>query len=165
MRKLIVQVDNVFAVIAGVITLIVGLFSCYEAIARGVFDSPTMWTMDISRYMIIWAIFLGSASAFLTKTHIAVDFIREAAGQRFGRGLRRVLCVAGYLMALIYVSVLGWKSVTQAMEAVAGGKLTYGMLMIPSVYLYLAMIVGSVLMFVTLIYIIGDLLKKGDDYL
>lgn len=159
------RVNKYSAIASGVIIFFVGVLSTWEGVARGVFSSPTVWSIDVSRYLIIWALFLGTSSAFEEKTHISVDFIREELGNRSGPGLKRALTVCGYIFALIYVLVLTWSTIDMIMDAVRLNKLTLGTVQIRAIYLYLAMLVGSVLMIMTLIYIIIDLLRKGDRYL
>ena len=161
----ITKVNRVFAIVSGILIGVVGIFATYEAIARGVFSRPTIWSSDLSRYIMIWAIFLGTASAFLDKTHISVDFVREMVGKRWGTGIQRVLSILGYGFALVYILALVWCSQDLFFEALKEGKLTYGTIQIPVAYLYLAMVVGSVMMVATVVPIIVGLMRKKDDYL
>jgi TRAP-type C4-dicarboxylate transport system permease small subunit len=161
----ITKVNKYFAIISGILIGVVGLFATYEAIARGVFSSPTIWSSDLSRYVMIWAIFLGTASAFLDKTHISVDFVRELAGKKWGTGVQRVLAILGYLFTLVYIAALGWCSQDLFFEALKEGKLTYGTIQFPVAYLYLAMVIGSLLMVATVVPIIAGLIGKKNDYL
>ena len=157
--------NRICAIVAGLMIFVVGIFSTYEGLARGLFSSPTIWSSDVTRYMMIWAIFLGTASAFLGKTHISVDFVRDLIGRRWGPGLQRFLAILGYFFSLVYVLVLAWCSLDLFGEAYREGKLSYGTIQIPVTYLYLAMVVGSVLMVMTLLPIIASLIRKKDDYL
>ena len=161
----ITKANKVFAIISGILIGVIGLFATYEGIARSLFSSPTIWSSDLSRYIMIWAIFLGTASAFLDKTHISVDFIRETVGRKWGMGAQRVLAILGYLFTLVYIAVLGWCSQDLFFEALKEGKLTYGTIQIPVAYLYLAMVIGSLLMAATVIPIIAGLVRKKDQYL
>jgi len=159
------KINHVASVVSGFLIFVAGLFSTYEAIARGLFSHPTIWSLDLSRYVILWAIFLAAASAFLDKTHISVDFVRELLGKKWGVGLQRTLSVLGYFFTLTYILVLAWCSQDLFLEAVKEGKLSYGTIQIPVAYLYLAMVIGSILMILTVIPIIAGLLRKEDEYL
>jgi len=162
---LIRKTNHVFSVVSGFLIFVVGLFSTYEAVARGFFSHPTIWSLDLSRYVMIWAIFLAAASAFLDKTHISVDFVRELLGKKWGVGLQRTLSVLGYFFALTYILVLAWYSLDLLIEALSEGKLSYGTIQIPAAYLYLSMVIGSILMGLTVIPIIAGLIRKDDEYL
>jgi len=159
------KINNNAAIISGLIIFIVALFSTWEAVARGVLSSPTIWTMDVSRYLIIWALFLGTASALDNKSHIAVDFIREEIGKKWGIGIRRVMAICSYIFALVYVLVLAWSSIDLTKDALRLDKLTLGTIQIPSVYLYVAMIIGSIFMMISIAAIISDIVRKNKFYL
>lgn len=165
MKSFIPKLNDALALISGLIILSLAFLTTFETVARSVFSSPTTWTLDISRYLVFWAIFLGVSSAFLKKTHISVDFVREALGNKFGMGLRRILTICGYLFSLIFVSVLLWNSIDLIITGLRFNRLTLGNVQIPIVYLYLGMLLGSIVMAITLVYIIRDLLRKNDNFL
>lgn len=81
--------NRVLGIVSGIIILMISGLTTMEGIARGIFDSPTTWSLDVCQYLLIWAIFLGSSYAFQDKSHVSVDFIREGAGTRFGSGVQR----------------------------------------------------------------------------
>ena len=127
--------------------------------------SPTTWSLNVSQYLLIWAILLAAASAFQHKSHVSVDFIRVALARRFGLVVGRVLAILGYLASLVYIVVLGWKTLYLMQLALKTGKLTQGTIEIPAVYLFAAMLVGAVLMAVSVIFIILDLLGGSTEYI
>lgn len=153
------------ALLAGVIILIIGILTSMEGIARGVFHNPTTWSLNVAQYLLIWAIFLGSAYAFQEKTHVAVDFIREGIGNQWGRGIQRILSLSGYTFALVYVAILAWNSIDMLELAIKYDKLTLGIVQISIIWLYLAMLIGSVTMIVTILFIILDLIGKRETYI
>lgn len=159
------RLNTLMGIISGSLIIIIGILSVMEGILRGVFNSPTTWTLNISQYILIWAVFLGSAYAFQECNHVSVEFIREALGKRWGNRVRKVLSIAGYLLALIYVGVLLFYSIDLLTGAINVGKYTYGALRIPAAYLYSAMVLGSISMVVTLTFIILNILGGGKKYL
>ena len=157
--------NSAVALFAGVIILIIGILTTMEGIARGLFNTPTTWSLNVAQYLLIWAIFLGSAYAFQEKTHVAVDFIREGVGNRWGRGVQRILSLCGYTLALVYVAIIAWNSIDMLEFAIKYDKLTLGIVQIPIVWLYLAMLIGSLSMIVTMFFIIVDLIGKSETYI
>jgi TRAP-type transport system small permease protein len=153
------------ASMAGALIVVMGLLATFEGIMRGLFSSPTSWTLDVSQYILIWSIFLGTAAAFQEKTHVSVDLVKDYAGQRWGIGIRRVLVVIGYLFALTFILVLTWDSVELAVTAIRLEKLTIGTIQIPIVYLYAAMVAGCIFMLATVACIILDLIGGGKKFL
>lgn len=153
------------AVLSGIIILVIGLLTAMEGIARGLFNAPTTWSLDICQYLLIWAIFLGSAPAFQEKTHVSVDFIREGMGRRFGGPVRRGMTLLGYLFALVYTVILAWNSIDMLAFGLRLGKLTRGTVQIPIVWLYLAILAGSAFMIVTILFILVSLIRGKKDFL
>ncbi|MCL6449502.1 MAG: TRAP transporter small permease [Armatimonadetes bacterium] len=157
------KINHALAIFSGVIILSIGILSTWGTITRVLLTNPNTWSLEVSQYLLIWAIFLGSAYAFQKNTHVAVSFIREAVGKRWGSGLERKLAVLGYILALVYVLVLTWVSFHLLDTALRLHKLTTGCVQIPTAYLYLAMVLGSILMVVTLVFIILEIWKKGTN--
>lgn len=86
-------INNAIAIISGALILLIGCIAVMESIIRGFFARPTLWSMDISLYLLIWALFLGSAYSFQEKGHVAVDLIREKCSKK----TRRILSIIGYI--------------------------------------------------------------------
>jgi TRAP-type C4-dicarboxylate transport system permease small subunit len=163
--ELLRRFNAALALLSGVIILIIGILTTMEGIARGLFNAPTTWSLNVAQYLLIWAIFLGSAYAFQEKTHVAVDFIREGVGNRWGKGAQRILSLCGYTFAFVYVAIIAWNSIDMLKLAIKYDTLTLGIVQIPIVWLYLAMLIGSLSMIVTLFFIILDLIGKRKTYI
>lgn len=159
------RLNRISAIIAGILISFIGVLSTMEGIVRGFFSAPTSWSVDISVYMLIWAIFLATASAFQDKNHVSVDFVREGMGRRWGIRVQRSLTIVGYVMALVYVVAFTWSSISILSDAIKFGKLTRAIVQIPVSYLYIGMVIGSVAMMVTLVFIIVSLFSGKNDYL
>jgi TRAP-type C4-dicarboxylate transport system permease small subunit len=159
------RLNHVAAVISGIIIFIISLLCFFETIARNFCSRPTSWTLDISTYLLIWAFFLGSAAALQEKSHVAVDFFKGIIVSYFGKMWGRVLSIIGYVCSLIYILVLLGGTVYLIIDALEVNKLTLAVVQIPVVYLYLAMLLGSILMVIVVVSIIIDLIQKHDQYL
>ena len=46
-----------------------------EVVARNIIHMPTTWAEGLSRFMCVWAVFLGSASAVYRGSHIVVNVL------------------------------------------------------------------------------------------
>lgn len=163
--KLLKKVNAVLAFISGMLVLVTGIFAVYEAIVRAC-GNPTKWTLNVSCYILIWAIFLASPYSFQSHGHVAVDLFKDLIDKKFPNRIpRRVCAIISYLVCIVFVSSLlyaGWRLVV---KAVTYGTLTTTTMPIPLAYLQVAIVVGSILMLVTLIFIIIDLLSGGTDYM
>lgn len=72
----------------------------YQVLARRVFASSPVWTGEISRFLMVWAIFLGSAIAFREKGHLCVDFFVNL----FPKPVQKAL---GVLVDILLLAILG----------------------------------------------------------
>ena len=94
-----------------------------------------------------------------------MDFIRNIFADHFGKIWGRFLSIIGYLFSLVYIGVLLVGTIYLIADALRVNKLTLAVVQIPVVYLYAAMLVGSILMVVIVVYILLDLIHKNDQYL
>jgi TRAP-type C4-dicarboxylate transport system permease small subunit len=159
------KINRRLAFFAGAVILATGVLAVFESISRTFFNSPTVWSIDFSVYIFIWAIFLGSPFAYQENGHVAVDLIRDIVERRGGKTPRRVMAVAGYVFAEVTIFVLLYAAVKMAKFALSSHQITIALIQIPVFFLDMAMIVGSIMMAVTLIFIILDLFVGGEKYL
>jgi TRAP-type C4-dicarboxylate transport system permease small subunit len=158
------KINDLLALISGIIITIMAFLAAMEVILRRL-HHPTSWSLNLSQYLLIWAILLVAASTFENKGHVSVDFIRTTFARRFGIIWARLLAVFGYSFCIVYTLVLGWQATGLFIEAVKLNKLTLGTLQIPVAYLYPAMIIGPILITLTLVCIILDLISGNKTYL
>lgn len=158
-------INQTMARIAGVMIFVIGILAVFEAVMRTFFSAPTSWSLDISTYLLIWAVFLGSAYAFQEKGHVAVDLLRDAVEKRWSKAPRRVMAFIGYAIALVVLIVLMRAGFMLAKTALDTNQLTYANAQIPAFILWLAVVVGSVMMVITVVFIILDLFTTDEKYL
>ena len=49
-----------------------------QVVLRFVFSDPRAWVEEVGRYLFVWITFLGGAACVWRKSHLGVDFIRDA---------------------------------------------------------------------------------------
>jgi TRAP-type C4-dicarboxylate transport system permease small subunit len=150
-------------ILSGGLILAIGILQVFEVVMRSLF-TPTDWSMDFSQYTLIWAIFLGSAYSFQEKGHVSVDLLKEGAARVFGIHAVKVMAIVGYLLALLVIGVLIWSSIDMFIDAYQLGKITIAMIEIPLTVLLAAMTIGSVLMAVTVVFILLDIMGGGKTF-
>ena len=161
------KVVDSLAFLSGCMVMLTAILSTYEAIAR-FFKTPTSWSLNFSTYILIWAMFLGASYAFQEHGHVAVDMLRDVADKISGRKnrlLRRCMAVIGYLMAVVFSAVLLYGGRFRVSRAMRLNAVTPNTTPIPLWILDAAIVAGSLLMLVTLVFILLDLLNKGEKYL
>lgn len=114
-----------------------------NVILRYWFLAPISWAEELSLYLMVWIVFVGSSVAVRTQGHIAIDLLALTLSP----ANRRRLVLAIGLVALAFLAVFCYFSAGHTARIRASGQLTPVMLA-PMWLTYLAMPVGSALMFI-----------------
>ncbi len=86
-----------------------------NVISRYVFSHSFPWVEEVTRYMMIWAAFLGAGPALRVGGHIAIETLPNALPARLARCLRAglVLLMGATLLLLMWLGVdyarFGWE--------------------------------------------------------
>lgn len=103
---------HVLGRISAVFMLAILSLTFFQVVLRYLFNSPMTWIEEISRYLFVWIVFLGSALAFRTGVHIKVDVLEGLAG-RFGNALmflRVAISTAALVLLLWSGSLVAWRN-------------------------------------------------------
>jgi len=139
--KFIIRVVEAIS-IAG-ITLIT-LFTAYEVGMRELLGKPTVWTNEITSYLLVWVGLLGVVYAYDKGTHVSVDLFYRRLSIRIRRFFDVVTSSLMLLFALC-VCVYGYK---YWWLGYSRGWRHFGMLDVPMSYTRIALpIVGLLLVF------------------
>lgn len=127
------------AVLLSVTTIVI-----FMQIVCRVFGLPLSWTEEIGRYMFIWLIYIGCASAIRKRKHICVELLDLVLKERG----RFVLSIISNVIFLIFVGILTYYGffVVQRVASQLSPAIRMPM-SIP----YASVLVGSALMFIRLI--------------
>ncbi len=150
--KKLKTLNEAAATISGVLIFLICLLAVVEVIARTVFDQPTRWSLAFSQFMLLYAIFLGSAYCFQERGHIRVDILVEHLPRR----MRASFNVIGLLIASVFVGVLIWKGYENMILSARFDFLTITTIQIPAAYLYAIIFVGSILMLLSIFALISE---------
>ena len=160
-RKLI----NGIAFVSANLVLAIALLSVFETVRRYILQNPTHWTLDVSRYALIWSMFLGSSYAFQEHGHVCVDMLKNVLDKTGSKIPRKVMSVIGYLMAFLFIASILYGGYVMIQRSVKYNRITSAAMPIPQMYLELAVIVGCALMMITLIFIILDIFANSETYI
>ena len=158
--KFLEKINHKLAVISGGLIFIIGALSVAEVFIRNIFR-PTSWTLDLSMFSLIWAIFVGAGYTFQEKGHVRVDLLTD----KLKPLPKRIVTTAGYVVALGFVATLGYSIYNMMNTALRFNRMTVTMVQIPQAYLIAGMLIGCGLMIITVLAIIADLIGGGDKYM
>ena len=124
--------------LAGWLFFAIGLMITYEVAARYVFNAPTIWAEEMSRFFQVWAVYLGAAYVLRYRYLIRITLLTD----RIGPLSRRIaeafsLCVIGAFC----VVAIAW-GIEIVAESVRLGRTTSTMLDVPQWMTELAIPIG-----------------------
>lgn len=131
------------AVSAAMVALIF-LLMLAEIVARGVFQTSTLASWELSGYLMAAVIFVASAGAARTGSHIRVGFPMPPL-------LGRVLEISWTLCAIAVCAFLSWTMIDLAHQAIARGIVSTTPLQTPLSYSHVANAAGSVMLTLQLV--------------
>lgn len=96
-----------------------------QIIYRYALGNPLIWTEEVARLIFMWTVFLGSAYAATSSSHLRLDLY---SAERFKR-MRQLSRIAGAVGAAVFSAVVvysGWKIVElTATRSLPGTGLSY----------------------------------------
>ena len=104
---------SIYAIVAFMAIMTASIF--IQVIFRYVLNAPLSWTEEVSRYLMIWVCFLGSAMAVKRGEHIGVSFIRD----RFPRKMQAVVGVVIGLAVLFFVGLSAYTGTIMTIQVVS----------------------------------------------
>jgi C4-dicarboxylate transporter DctQ subunit len=113
-----------------------------NVVLRYVFLAPISWAEELSLYLIVWMVFVAGSVAVRTRGHIAIDLLPLVLS-----GIaRQRLALTNSLLMMIFFAAFFYYSALHTIRVRSVGQVTPVMIA-PMWLTYLAMPVGSALMF------------------
>jgi C4-dicarboxylate transporter DctQ subunit len=125
-----------------------------NVVLRYWFLAPISWAEELTLYIMVWIVFVGSSVAIRTRGHIAIDLLPlalSAAGRRW-------LAMLVALAVLVFLAVFIYYSGQHTLRVRSIGQVT-PVMQAPMWLAYLAMPAGSALMFLRACQVIWRLAR------
>ena len=106
MRKVIDIIDVVLKNVLIVLMVAMVASVSWQVISRYVFSSPSSWTEEVARFLMIWIGVLGAAYAFRTGVHLGLDILPKKLTGRSAELLKQ-FTVAVVVLFSVTVLVIG----------------------------------------------------------
>lgn len=149
MRKINNILNHLEEYFTAVSLFFISLLVFTQAFLRYGFNTSISWSDEVSRYMIIWIIFIGSSIAVREKAHAAVDAITAFLPGLF----QRIFSVIVNLIAITFCVFAIWSGYKMVSNSLAFDTVT-ATLGIPMAIPYLAIPVGASLMLIRFIQLL-----------
>ncbi|MBY7144476.1 TRAP transporter small permease [Virgibacillus sp. NKC19-3] len=148
------RVNNVVKYLVSILFIALVVLVFMQVVTRFIINYPLSWTEEISRYLMIYIVFIGSALAVRTNEHIAIDFLLEIISPKNKKRLNIIT---------LFISVLFF-----AMLTYFGFQLTLIVfdqatptLQFSMAWAYAAIPAGSLLMILNVFAVLIQMKKRG----
>lgn len=137
------RTNDLLATLAGVLIIMLMVVTGYEVVSRYFFGQPTIWTVEISEYALLYLTFL--AAAWLLRTaggHVVVDLVINSLTPRVQALLNTVTSVVSAIGCL----AVTWFGAAVTWESFRIGYLVDTPLRTPRYIVFIIIPVGSFLL-------------------
>lgn len=121
-------IARVFAVVAGLGVLFMAASTVYDVTARYFFDAPTIWSTEISTYVLIGTVFLGSAYTHLAEGNVRIRILLDRLGPEAASDLE----LSAAWLGLAYVGIAGWQAILMVLSDYQHGARVTSLLLTPT---------------------------------
>jgi C4-dicarboxylate transporter, DctQ subunit len=147
--RLLNALISVSAMLAGIFVLITAILVGYEVIMRYVFDAPTLWTFDITIFLIMYAAFLGSAFTLREGKHVRLEFFTNWL-ERYPLP-SQLLKILSNLIIIAFWALATYTSFRDTVTAYKFSQVTQSYLRFPMIIPLIALVLGGFLVLVQLL--------------
>lgn len=119
---------KIFAVLAGLGILFMSASTVYDVSARYFFDSPTIWSTEVSTYVLVGTIFFGAAYTHLAEGNVRIRILFD----RLSPAAARDLELSAAWIGLTYVAIAGWQAILMVLSDYRHGARIFSLLLTPT---------------------------------
>ena len=135
-------VVTAFAVLAGILIVLIFAAVIYDATLRDTGLQPTRWAVPLSEFGLLYITMLAAPWLLRSKGQIVVESLRLV----FPRRGRVLLEQATYVFCIAVCGVIAWAAAVEAIDSVRRGDMERLAISIPLVVAYIPLIIGFLLL-------------------
>lgn len=152
--------DRWLAEFAGWVVVILMLIISFDVFMRYVLNMPTVWSFEVSRYMLVLIIFLGGSWTLPAGGHVGVDLITSTLTER----KRLLLEIITSAMGTCYMIVFTWQAMEYTWTAFALGTVSTEYLAWPLWPMRAFLVIGGAMLIMEFVFRIIRSIKGLADH-
>lgn len=85
--------------------LLVTVVVTWQVVSRYVLNSPSSFTEELARFLLIWITLLGCALAYRHNNHLGLDMVYSQANEKYKKFIHRVIhvCVGFFAVSVMVI--------------------------------------------------------------
>lgn len=103
LERLMLWGDHLLRQVLVILMLAMVADVCWQVISRYLLQSPSSFSEEVARFLLIWIGFLGGAYAYRRRLHLGIDVFVNALSPVLKRGVE---CIAHFASAMFVLLVL-----------------------------------------------------------
>lgn len=118
MKKILFMFDKLLQVLMALCLAFMAILVFGNVVLRYAFHSGITWSEEMSRFLFIWMVFLGSIVALKDGSHLGMDLVVTKLPDR----VRRIVLIVGQLIILYILGLVlqgSWKMTMDSLESKA----------------------------------------------
>jgi TRAP-type C4-dicarboxylate transport system permease small subunit len=135
------------------------LIVIHEVIVRYVFDSPTLYSVELSEYLLVLVVFMSIGWVLKEDRHVAVTFVVDRLPERMRLGLKLLTS----LLTMAFLGIIVWKGGKTTLTAYTGNYHSSSLLDFPMWIPYALIPLGALVLSLQYIVKIGELIRSLTD--
>jgi TRAP-type C4-dicarboxylate transport system permease small subunit len=93
-------IDKVLAITLAILMGLMVVDVTWQIFTRFATDSPSSWTEELARFLLIWIGLLGAAWAYRTRAHLGLSYLVE----KQSAALQKKLAIFSYLVSALFAT-------------------------------------------------------------
>lgn len=114
---------------ASVLFISIAFIICLEVILRYIFNSPTIWVEEMSRFLQIWATYLALTFSFHHNDLIRITFVYD----RLSNNGKKILDIISFITIIIFSAIVVYYGWLITVDSFNLGRTSATMIAIPKV--------------------------------
>lgn len=151
MKKLLVICENFIKYLVGVLLAAMVAIVFWNVVSRYFLGASIAWSEEISRFMLIWVVFLGAILAYIKDEHLGLDILIKAVPKKVAH-VMQVIADIGVLYAVYIILVGGYSLTMQSWDWLSPAAA------VPYAYVYLVIpLAGAAVLIMTIYKLVGHI--------
>lgn len=152
-------IERIISFIGCTILCLLTIIIFFQVICRYVLQMPLSWSEEVTRYMMVWLVYVGSVLAIRTHSHVRINLLTNFLKDKIK--IRKSLNILEKMLSILYMLIIIYSGWLLIPDTISQGT---PLLRFPMGIIYLIIPVSAILMAISMsIELIFSIRNPGDN--